>query len=108
MGQVTLSIGGMNYNVACRDGEEAHLQNLGKRVDSAVIQAVGAVGSASEVRGLLFASLLLADALQEAEKGSPPANVPQAIENIDVSGIDALATRLEQLASTLENRGRAA
>ncbi len=105
MGQVSLSIGGNNYTVACRDGEEQHLLTLGARVDSSVTQAVGAVGSASEVRGLLFASLLLADALQEAEKGEPAVTTapPAAAPAFDPASLAQIADRLERLASTLEN-----
>jgi cell division protein ZapA len=105
MGQVALSIGGNSYTVACRDGEESHLLALGSKVDSAVTQAVGAVGSASEVRGLLFAALLLADALKEAENGHKASAVPVAQpEALALPQLLETAERLESVALALENR----
>ena len=42
MADVNLSVAGRNYSVACRDGEEAHLQKLAEMVlaESAVAKAV--------------------------------------------------------------------
>jgi cell division protein ZapA len=98
MAQVTLSIGGFGYTVACRDGDEAHLQGLGKILDQRATDALSSVGSASESRQLLLAGLLLADELQEAKNGAKPPAAPA----FDASALETLAVRLEALASTLE------
>ena len=37
MAEVTLSVGGYHYKLACRDGEEAHLQRLGEMVNAKAI-----------------------------------------------------------------------
>lgn len=104
MAEVTLAIGGREYSVACRDGGEDHLRSLAKRVDAKVNEARGAVGTASEVRQLLFAALLLADDLVEsasahaAENGSAPATHDPAT----IQALLALATRVESMADALE------
>jgi cell division protein ZapA len=109
MAQVTISIGGMGYDVACRDGEEDHLIALGAVVDKKAKEASNAVGSANEVRQLLFASLLLADELQElrtsgGNAGPAPAANHGAAPDLSTGQLDEIAERLEKLASRLENR----
>jgi cell division protein ZapA len=115
MAQVTLSIGGHSYSVACRDGEEQHLYGLGALVDTKAQQALANVSSASEMRSLLFASLLLADELQEAQKSGAAGNfAPAALpagsggesNGVDLMMLDALASKLENLATQLENGAR--
>lgn len=100
MAEVTLAIGGREYSVACRDGGEEHLRSLAKRVDAKVEEARGAVGTASEVRQLLFAALLLADDL--AESTSAPPSAPVAHDPGTLQALLALATRVESMADTLE------
>ena len=94
MAEVTLEIGGRQYSVACRDGGEAHLKTIAARVDAKVEEARGAVGTASEVRQLLFAALLLADDLAEAKAPEGDGAVAEALT--------ALAGRVEAIADALE------
>ena len=97
MAEVSLSIGGRSYTIACRDGGEDHLRGLAARVHAKVEEARGAVGNANEIRQLLFASLLLADDVAEAGAGAPVADaaLPQALS--------ALAERVEAIADALES-----
>ena len=94
MAEVTLDIGGRHYSVACRDGGEAHLKSIAVRVDAKVEEARGAVGTASEVRQLLFAALLLADDLAEA-------TVPET-DGAIADALTTLAGRVEAIADALE------
>jgi cell division protein ZapA len=112
MAQVTLSIGGYSYSVACKDGEEEHLYKLGTVVDAKAKQALANVSSASELRSLLFASLILADELQDAarnqaldapENGSVAGVTSPNTPQIDTAALEAIAEKLENLASQLEN-----
>lgn len=116
MAQIELKIGGNAYTVACRDGEESHLTKIAEIVDKKAGDARQAVGSVSEVRQLLFASLLLADELDEArraggsapEKDAPTAVVPpppEAANDEHFSLLEDIAARLENLAMHLERRG---
>lgn len=114
MAQIELKIGGNAYTVACRDGEEEHLTKIAEIVDKKAQDARQAVGGVSEVRQLLFASLLLADELDEARKAPPaaaapvPASAPPAAEPANdehASLLEDIAARLENLALHLERRG---
>lgn len=103
MAEVTLAIGGREYSVACRDGGEEHLRSLARRVDAKVEEARGAVGTASEVRQLLFAALLLADDLAEgANAASAAPTVSTSHDPATLQALLALATRVESMADTLE------
>ena len=66
MSEVSLSIGGRSYKVACADGEEAHIRRLGEAIDGK-LRSMPQL-SPQETQNLLFASLLLADELHEAKK----------------------------------------
>ena len=95
---VALSIGGRSFTVACADGEEGHIRGLGATIDSKLTAMGGAAGQ-SEARMLLFACLLLADELHDAQNGGAPAPV---VSGVAPAQLDALATRLENLAAHLE------
>ncbi len=64
MSQVTLSIGGRKYVVACAEGEEAHVARLGALVD-AKLSEMGANLAPQEAQNLLFAALLIAEDLHQ-------------------------------------------
>ena len=66
MALVTVTINGRDYEVACDDGQEAHLSRLGTYVDKRVGELTAAVGQVGEARLLVMASLLLADELSDA------------------------------------------
>jgi cell division protein ZapA len=68
MGQVTVSINERLYNVACGDGEEAHLKELAAYLNSHVSNLAGEVGQVGDTRLLLMAGLVVADELSEARR----------------------------------------
>lgn len=96
---VDLSIAGRSYQVACREGEEENLRAAARLVDGKSREALSVLGTLSEARQFLFASLLLADQLIEKEPG---AAVPAAPDPELARRADALAARLESLAERLE------
>lgn len=101
MASVNLTIAGRQYAVACRDGGEDHLRELGAQVDRKAADASRAVGSASESRTLLLAALLLADELGEAREGKEPP--PQiGLDPAVAEALARLAERVEALADSLE------
>lgn len=100
MSNVTLQVGGRSYTVACADGEEAHITALGRKIGEKVEQ----LGPGhSEVRQLLFASLLLADELHEA-RGRPADGASAAPPSSDDAAelLESVADRLEKVARSLE------
>ena len=63
---VNIMVNNRAYTVACDEGEEEHLKELGAYVDSKVRQLLESVGQVGDARLILMASLLLADELHEA------------------------------------------
>ncbi len=97
MSNVTLTIGGRFYTVACAEGEEAHIEALGRTIDGK-LHGMPNLGGQSEARTLLFAALLLADELHELRSGKAPTEDEHAAE-----ALERLAETLEGLATRLEN-----
>jgi len=126
MPEVTIEIGGRQFEVACQDGEEHYLRSAEKLLDAEASVLLEQIGRMPEPRMLLMSALMLADkttALQErltdAEKllaktrveleqlQNAPAHEAKTIEvpiippQIGDSLAD-IATRAERLAQRLE------
>jgi cell division protein ZapA len=111
MSNVSLHIGGRTFTVACAPGEEDHISGLGRMIDAKLHKMGGASGQ-SETRVLLFAALLLADELHEAQNGPgapvpppppPPPPPPAPVEDPELAAaLEQIAARLEKCASDLE------
>ena len=99
MSNVTLTIGGRSYTVACDEGQESHIQRLGRSIDARLDGMAGLAGQ-SEARTLLFAALLLADELHELRSGGAPA---AADDRAAAQALERVAESLEGLAQRLEN-----
>lgn len=100
MSNVTLSIGGRSYTVACAAGEEAHVAGLGEMID-AKIRAMGATGT-TETRQLLFAALLLADEVHEAKSPDRAVAAQPGADDTQAERLEAIAAKLEACALALE------
>jgi cell division protein ZapA len=100
---VDLTIAGRVYQVACREGEEDSLRQAARLVDGKSREALAGLGSLSEARQFLFASLLLADQLidKKPEAAAPPP--PSPPDPALILRAESLADRLESLAMALEN-----
>ena len=96
MGQITLTVAGRSHTIACRDGEEVHLERLEQVLNKHAETALAASGGMSGERTILFIALILADLLDEAER-NPPGGVSPVL-------LDTLAARLESVAAALEDR----
>lgn len=92
MSDVTLSVGGRNYTVACADGQEDHVRRLAGVIDGK-LGDLGANLSSQEAKNLLFAALLLADEVHDARSQASAPGI----------NTDRLAGQLERLAAALEN-----
>jgi cell division protein ZapA len=101
MATVDVEIAARRYSVSCRDGEEEHLRSVAAIVDRKAQQALDALGSLSEVRQLLFASLLLADEVKEHRAGNPPTAEAEPDPRV-ADALERLADRMERLAQRLE------
>ncbi|MBL8644867.1 MAG: cell division protein ZapA [Rhodospirillaceae bacterium] len=107
MGQVSISIRGRQYQIACDDGQEAHLARLGRYLDQQAEQLISQAGSINEPLMMVMVALTIADELTDANAKieSLTADSRAAQEKID-SGTSAvltgLAKRIEDIAAALE------
>ncbi|WOE73904.1 cell division protein ZapA [Alterisphingorhabdus coralli] len=107
MANLTLEIGGHSYPVTCPDGEEDNVLSLAAMVDEQVRRASSGGTGMTEVRGLLYAALFLADSVkeQQAQNGAAPAPDKSDADSLPegaIQGLERLAERVETLADTLE------
>ena len=61
MPEVTIDIGGREFQVACQEGEEPFLQAAAKMLDTEASVILGQIGRMPAERMLLMAGLMLAD-----------------------------------------------
>ncbi len=107
MAQVKLHINSRGYEIACDDGEEDHVQQLGRYIDEKVVDLVARIGQVGDTRLLVMAALLITDELSEAfgkleeiESGAQDAD-----NNGDgdaAASIAVLAQRIDSIADSLE------
>ena len=126
MPQVEITIGGRNFEVACRDGEEQFLMTAAAMLDVEASSLSTQVGRMPESRMLLMAGLLLADRtagledkVREAEGrlAQAQAQLEQAptqgtVERVEVpvmpteviETMSGIAARVEAMADEVEGR----
>jgi len=68
MAQVTVTIGGRGYRLACNEGEEPHLEELARVVDAKFEAMHRAFGEIGDQRLIVMAALTVADELTEARR----------------------------------------
>ena len=107
MAQVDIRIGGRQYELSCRDGEEEHLRLIARMVDRKANSAAQTMGGLNEARQLLLAGLLLADELNDlsAKATGEPLPTPPSVDLSLATAIERLADRMESLAERLERTG---
>jgi cell division protein ZapA len=111
MGQVAVDINGRRFQVACDDGQEEHVRELGAYIDGKVKQVADQVGQVGDPRLLLMASLLITDELYELRQGDAGASNgggagmaggASAVEERAAQMIESTADRLQDIAARLE------
>jgi len=105
MSTVTLSIGPKSYNVACADGQEAHIRALGAIIAEKYAQ-LGNARAPLEAQNLVFAALFLADELAEARKRV--AEMPEPAPEPDMAELDAARETIARLEAELAEAREAA
>ena len=99
MGEVTVTVNGRDYAIACGDGEEGHIADLAIYVDHHARALASKLGAVTEARLLLMAALTIAD-----ELGDVSATLAE-LRDERRSALDSmtrLAGRLEGVAATVE------
>jgi cell division protein ZapA len=111
MAQVSLTIDGRKYRVACNEGEEARLESLAGLIDDKIGEMRKAFGEIGDQRLVIMAALTIADNLAEArdqvaaerERSNAAEERAQAV----ASSLDKLGSRLESLAQRLSGGAEA-
>ncbi|MBN2741186.1 MAG: cell division protein ZapA [Rhodobacteraceae bacterium] len=124
MPDLTISIGGREFQVACQQGEEHFLRTAALMLDNEAQVLLGQIGRMPETRMLLMAGLMLADKaagiedqLREAENmagelqaridelQANPAQVEVAVVPSEVTdSLAEIAARAEALADRVEEQ----
>lgn len=106
MGQVTVTINERTYTVACDDGQEEHIRQLGDYLDARARDLVRTVGMVSDNLLLVMTALTVADELTDAHgelealRGDGEAR-EQAEADV-VESLDAVAQRISTVAERLD------
>lgn len=103
MAQVDIRIGGRQYELACRDGEEEHLRSIARMLDRKAADVSQSMGGLNEARHLLLAALLLADELNDVRTAAADSRMaPAAPDPALANAVERLAERMESLADRVE------
>ncbi|MBD8651565.1 cell division protein ZapA [Rhizobium sp. CFBP 13726] len=122
MAQVTVTIDGKAYRMACEEGQEQHLTDLADQFDRYVGHLKGQFGEIGDLRITVMAGIMIMDELSEltrkvgaleGEVQSLKSNRAGAVENqsrsdeLIVSALSELSSRLEGLTAKLNGRAPA-
>jgi cell division protein ZapA len=101
MAQVTLTIHGTPYKLACNDGEEENLARLAAEIDRKVGEVFETVGNVGEAKLLLMAALLMLD---EVRGGKAPAQAPPVIDiTAQADTLDTMAGQIDSIAERVKS-----
>jgi len=116
MAQVSVTIGGRTYRMACDDGQENHLMQLARDLDSRLGQLREAFGEIGDTRLTVMAAIMIADEVSELRRrirgleqeieGFKEARLVanerlDAAERSAAHSLDRAAERIERLAQAL-------
>jgi cell division protein ZapA len=90
--QVTITIAGRTYRMACGEGEEAHLEKLAALFDGKIEEMRGSFGEIGDMRLHVMAAVMVADDFTETKRKL------EAIES-EVASLRAQAAASEERAS---------
>jgi len=119
--QVSVTIAGRSYRMACAEGEEAHLEELAKLYDAKIADMREAFGEIGDMRLHVMAALTFADELLELRERIAALEAEQArmgeagarriladeVQRRDLAAkVSAAAARIERLSATLASKPR--
>jgi len=68
MAHVSVTIAGRAYRMACDEGQEEHLLELGRQLDTKIDQLRSAFGEIGDMRLSVMAGIMIADELSESQR----------------------------------------
>jgi cell division protein ZapA len=114
---VIVEVNGRPYTMQCPDGEEDHLRELAKLLDTEVARIRQSVGTVGDIRLLVMAGLMVADRLSESlrkvedledqinglrDSRTASMDDMRALEQKVTTKLDVAALQLERLAKALD------
>ena len=96
MAQVTVTIDGKAYRMACDEGQEEHLMDLGQRFDRYVSHLKASFGEIGDQRLTVMAGIMVLDELSELQK---------RIKGMESEVMTLRKTRDEALSKAVKNDG---
>ena len=105
MPEISININGRHYPITCEEGEEEHINRLGRYIDKRVKDLARNVGQIGEAHLLVMTSLVVADELSEANDRARAAGeeaVNAAADDL-VERLDRAAIAVKGVASQLEH-----
>jgi cell division protein ZapA len=114
MTQVSVTINGRQFRMACEDGEEPHLMRLAEELDARIAGLRARFGEIGDTRLTVMAALTLADELAELKKRVQRIEPELAtLQNASVTSADhaqatqaAVAAALNAAAERIEDMTR--
>jgi cell division protein ZapA len=100
MSQVSVTIDGRKYRLACNEGEEPRLESLAGMIDEKIGEMRKTFGEIGDQRLVIMAALTIADNLTEARD---EAAVQRKRSEDAEQRVNAVASTLDQLGSRLES-----
>ena len=111
MSQVSVTINGRQFRMACEDGQEGHLINLARELDNRINSLRTKFGEIGDTRLTMMAAITVADELSEAgqrikrleEELAALQNAQVAISDRNKAAQAAIAAALSKAAERVEN-----
>ena len=111
MSQVSVTINGRQFRMACEDGQEGHLMNLARELDNRIDRLRTKFGEIGDTRLTVMAAITVADELAEAgqrikrleEELATLQNTQIAISDRNKVAQAAIAAALSKAAERVEN-----
>ncbi|GAB2184565.1 cell division protein ZapA [Roseibium sp. LAB1] len=98
MAQITVTINGKSFRMACDDGEEERLMGLAARFDGWINDLRGAFGEIGDQRLTVMAGIMAADQLSELERKVARLEEQLAdARNQQVAALDNMSQNEEEL-----------
>lgn len=122
MSQVTVTINGRQFRMACEEGQENHLQHLAQDLDQRIDRLRATFGEIGDTRLTVMAALTVADELADAagklrrleedmaaltEARASTGERANATQAAVAAALNAAAERIEQVTKTLNHNSRA-
>ena len=101
MAQVTVTIDGKAYRMACEEGQEPHLEGLAGNFDRYVGHLKSQFGEIGDLRLTVMAAIMVMDELSEANRQTAALEAELAGLRQSRDGMTAVAEKNDELVATM-------